>query len=135
MHAPHAPMPRPAASRTFSVRSWTCQGRRRLTSWGSPPTCFASAFNTHVRPSLVHAFLLRVGVRYSRVSAALRIGRVRADSFDFAATGSVFQEARAIVRQVDEVRWALEIHRTSHPRDVPVDFARRLAEALDPRPE
>jgi RNA polymerase sigma factor (sigma-70 family) len=66
-----------------------------------------------------------------RVPAAFRIGRVRADSFDFAATGSSFQEARAIVRQVDEARWALEVHRTSHPRDSSVDFARRVAQALD----
>src|SRR6266851_826452 len=51
-----------------------------------------------------------------RVPAALRVGRVRADSFDFAATASSFQEARAIVRQVEEARSALEVHRTSHPR-------------------
>jgi hypothetical protein len=70
-----------------------------------------------------------------RVPAALRLGRVRTDSFDFAATSSSLHEARAIVRQVDEARWALEIHRTSHPRDSPVDFARRLAQALDPRPD
>lgn len=66
-----------------------------------------------------------------RVPVALRIGRVRADSFDFAAAGSSFQEARAIVRQVDEARWALEVHRTSHPRGSSVDFARRLTRALD----
>jgi len=66
-----------------------------------------------------------------RVLAALRVGRVRADSFDFAATASSFQEARAIVRQVEEARWALEVHRTSHPRASSVDFAHRLARALD----
>ena len=66
-----------------------------------------------------------------RVPAALRVGRIRADSVDFATTGSSFQEARAIVRQVDEARWALEVHRTSHPRDSSVDFARHLAQALD----
>src|SRR5713226_2523306 len=42
-----------------------------------------------------------------RVPAALRAGRVRAESFDFAVQASSFQEARAIVRQVDEARWAL----------------------------
>jgi RNA polymerase sigma factor (sigma-70 family) len=66
-----------------------------------------------------------------RVPAALRVGRVRADGFDFAANASSFQEARAIVRQVDEARWALEVHRTSHPRASSVDFARRLVQALD----
>jgi RNA polymerase sigma factor (sigma-70 family) len=66
-----------------------------------------------------------------RVPAALRIGRVRADAFDFAATASSFQKARTIVRQVDEARWALEVHRTSHPRASSVDFARHLTRALD----
>ncbi len=68
-----------------------------------------------------------------RVPAALRVGRVRAESFDFAATGSSYQEAREIVRQVDEARWALEVHRTSHPRDSSVDFARRLIRAVEAR--
>lgn len=70
-----------------------------------------------------------------RVPAALRLGRARADALDFAARASSFQEARAVVRRVDEARWALEVHRTSHPRDSPVDFARRLAQALDPQQE
>jgi RNA polymerase sigma factor (sigma-70 family) len=65
-----------------------------------------------------------------RVPAALRLGRVRADSFDFAAAGSSFQEARAIIRQVDEARWALELHRTSQPRGSSADFARRLTKAI-----
>jgi len=68
-----------------------------------------------------------------RVPAALRIGRVRADTFDFAATASSFQEARAIVRQADESRWALEVHRTNRPRASSVDVAHRLARALDPQ--
>ena len=68
-----------------------------------------------------------------RVPAALRIGRVRADTFDFAATASSFQEARALVRQVDEARWALEVHRTNRPRASSVDVAHRLARALDPQ--
>jgi len=67
-----------------------------------------------------------------RVLEALRVGRVRADAFDFAATGSSFQEVRTIVRQVEEARWAVEAHRTSHPRASSVDFARRVARALDP---
>ena len=39
------------ASRTCSARFWTCQDLRQLTPWKSPPTSFASAFNTHARPS------------------------------------------------------------------------------------
>jgi RNA polymerase sigma factor (sigma-70 family) len=68
-----------------------------------------------------------------RVPAALGTGRVRAESVDFAATASSFQEARAIVRQVDEARWVFQVHRTSHPRNSSIDFARRLARALDSR--
>lgn len=68
-----------------------------------------------------------------RVPAAARVGRVRADSFDFATIGSSFEEARAMVRQVDETRWALEVHRTTHPRASSVDFARGLAQALAQR--
>jgi RNA polymerase sigma factor (sigma-70 family) len=70
-----------------------------------------------------------------RVPAALRAGRIRADGFDFARTASSFQEARAIVRRVDEARWALEVHRTSHPRESSVDFACHLARALGAKRE
>ena len=70
-----------------------------------------------------------------RVPAALRAGRIRAASVDFATTASSFQEARALIRQVDEARWGLEVHRTSHPRTSSVDFARRLVDALAPKRE
>ena len=68
-----------------------------------------------------------------QLPAALRAGKVRADAdaCSFAAKPSSFQEARAIVRQVDEARWALEVHRTSRPRPSSVNFARRLLETLD----
>ena len=68
-----------------------------------------------------------------QLPSALRAGKVRADSCAFAASASSFQETRAIVRQVDEARWALEVHRTSHPRASSIDFARRLMEAIDAR--
>ena len=70
-----------------------------------------------------------------QVPSALRAGKVRADSCSFAGTASSFQETRAMIRQVDEARWALEVHRTSHPRASSVDFARRLIDALDARRE
>jgi RNA polymerase sigma factor (sigma-70 family) len=70
-----------------------------------------------------------------RVPAALRIGRIRADSPDFAAVETSFWEARAIIRRVEQARWALEVHHASHPRGSSVDFARRLAESLGPRAE
>jgi RNA polymerase sigma factor (sigma-70 family) len=68
-----------------------------------------------------------------QVPSALRDGKVRIDSCSFAGTPSSFQETRAIVRQVDEARWALEVHRINHPRVSSVDFARRLVETLDLR--
>jgi RNA polymerase sigma factor (sigma-70 family) len=68
-----------------------------------------------------------------QLPTALRAGRVRMDSCDFASAASSFQKTRAIIRQVDETRWALEVHRSSHPRASSVDFARRLIEAIDAR--
>lgn len=66
-----------------------------------------------------------------RVPEALRVGRVRVDAFDFAATASSFQETRRMVRQVEEARWALAVHRSTHPRASSIDFARGLVQALD----
>jgi RNA polymerase sigma factor (sigma-70 family) len=63
--------------------------------------------------------------------AALRAGKVQANLCNFAAAPSSFQEMRATVRQVDEARWALAVHQTSHPRASSVDFARRLIVTLD----
>jgi RNA polymerase sigma factor (sigma-70 family) len=68
-----------------------------------------------------------------QLPAALRAGKVRIDSCDLAATPSSFLQMREIVRQVDEARWALEVHRSSHPRTSSVDFARRLIETIDAR--
>ncbi len=66
-----------------------------------------------------------------QLPAALRTGKVRADACSFAGKAPSFAEARAIVRQVDEARWALEVHRSSQPRTSSVNFARRLVETLD----
>jgi RNA polymerase sigma factor (sigma-70 family) len=64
---------------------------------------------------------------HRRVPAALQRGRVRAGAVDFAAGPVSFAEARALVRQVEEARRALAVHRSSHPRESTVDFGRRLA--------
>jgi RNA polymerase sigma factor (sigma-70 family) len=66
-----------------------------------------------------------------QLPAALRSGKVRLDSYDFAVTASSFQQTRAIIRQVDKARWALEVHRSTQPRASSVDFARRLIESID----
>ena len=68
-----------------------------------------------------------------QLPGALRTGKIHPDSCAFAGTATSFQETRAMVRQVEKTRWALEVHRTSHPRASSVDFARRLIEALDAR--
>lgn len=68
-----------------------------------------------------------------QLPAALRDGKVRRDACSFAGKASSFEEARAIVRTVDEARWALQVHRTSHPRGSSIDFARRLIESMDAR--
>jgi RNA polymerase sigma factor (sigma-70 family) len=68
-----------------------------------------------------------------RVPAALRLGRVHPDTLDFAQQPSSYQEIRGLVRRAEQARWALQVHRTSHPRTSEVDFARRLAESLESR--
>ena len=68
---------------------------------------------------------------HRRVPAAVRLGRIREDALDFANQASSYRDTRAFVRQVEEARWALEVHRSSHPRASSVDFARRLVRALD----
>jgi len=69
---------------------------------------------------------------HRRVPAALRVGRIREESIDFAGEASSYRDTRAYVRRVEEARWALEVHRASRPRASSVDFARRLVDALDP---
>ena len=66
-----------------------------------------------------------------QVGAAVRDGRIDVHQLTFARARSSFGETRARVRQVEEARWALEVHRTSHPRSSSVDFARRLLETFD----
>lgn len=68
---------------------------------------------------------------HRRVPAALRLGRLQPDALAFAGTATSFQETRRLIRQVEDARRAIAIHRTSHPRASSVDFARRLARALD----
>jgi len=72
---------------------------------------------------------------HRRVPAALRLARVRPDALDFAQQAWSYEETRNLVRCVGHVRWALEVHRSSQPRASSVDVARRVAKALDSRPE
>jgi RNA polymerase sigma factor (sigma-70 family) len=68
---------------------------------------------------------------HRRVPAALRLGRVTPDALDFARQPTSYQETRELVRRAEEARWALQVHRSTHPRASAVDFARRLAQSLD----
>jgi RNA polymerase sigma factor (sigma-70 family) len=70
---------------------------------------------------------------HRRVPPALRLGRVRPDALDFAEQPSSYQETRGLVRQAERARWALQVHRASHPRTSAVDFARRIAQSIDSR--
>jgi RNA polymerase sigma factor (sigma-70 family) len=49
----------------------------------------------------------------------------------FARRATSFQDARALVRQVDEARWALEVHRSNQPRASSIDFAQRIIDAIE----
>jgi RNA polymerase sigma factor (sigma-70 family) len=68
---------------------------------------------------------------HRRVPAALRLGRVRDGALDFADQAASYRDTLAFVRQVEEARWALHVHRSSHPKASTIDFARRLVSALD----
>ena len=66
-----------------------------------------------------------------RVSSAMIASPVESQPVQFAGRSTSFAETRALVRQVDEARWASEAHRTSQPRASSVDFAHRLMDAFE----
>jgi RNA polymerase sigma factor (sigma-70 family) len=68
---------------------------------------------------------------HRRVPAAQRLGRIRDDALNFAEHATSYRDTRALVREVEGARWALQVHRSSHPRSASVDFARRIVAALD----
>jgi hypothetical protein len=67
--------------------------------------------------------------RHVKTTAAR--GPADAQSLHFARRATSFKEARALVRRVDEARWALEVHRSSQPRAASVAFVQRLLTAID----
>jgi RNA polymerase sigma factor (sigma-70 family) len=68
---------------------------------------------------------------HRRVSPAAVASPEAERPLQFACRATSFKETRALVRQVDEARWASEAHRTSHPRASSIDFAQRLMDAFD----
>ena len=67
-----------------------------------------------------------------RVSRDAIAGTVEAHPLQFGRRATSFTEARAMVRRVEEARWAMEIHRSSQPQASSIDFAQRLLQAIDP---
>ncbi len=66
-----------------------------------------------------------------QVPAALRSGKVRADSCNFAASASSFQQARAVVRQVEEARRAFAVHQRRSQQRMHCDSPSRLSSKRD----
>lgn len=69
-----------------------------------------------------------------QVASSTRSGRINPAQPAFAGRASSFQESRTMVRQVDEARRAVAVHRTSQPKDSDVDFARRIVGMFDEPP-
>jgi len=68
---------------------------------------------------------------HRRVPAAVRLGRARLDALEFADRAVSFDEVRTAVRRAEDARRALEVHRTSRPRESSVDLSRRIIAAID----
>lgn len=69
-----------------------------------------------------------------QISSGLRSGRIHEERCNYAAASRSFTEIRTMVQQVEEARWALQVHRTNHPREASVDFTRRLIGILAVHP-
>jgi RNA polymerase sigma factor (sigma-70 family) len=67
-----------------------------------------------------------------QVASAVRDGRIDPQQLVFAGTRASFEETRAKVHEVENARWALEVHRTSHPKASSIDFARKIIESFEP---
>jgi RNA polymerase sigma factor (sigma-70 family) len=67
---------------------------------------------------------------HRRVSSAAAASFDETQPLHFARRSTSFQEARALVRQVDDARSALALYRTSEPRASTIDFAQRLVSSL-----
>ncbi len=66
-----------------------------------------------------------------RVAAAVRLGRALPGALEFADRAVSFEEVQSAVRRAGEARRALEVHRTSRPRESSVELVRRIVAAID----
>ncbi len=71
---------------------------------------------------------------HRRVASAAVATSTETQPLTFANRATSFQEARALVRQVEDARSALALYRTSEPRGSSVDFAQRLVASLNGLP-
>lgn len=71
---------------------------------------------------------------HRRVPAAVRLGRVRPEALHFAAAGSSFVEARALVRRLDGAQRSIELQRQASARPSSRDFAALVLSLLEPEP-
>lgn len=69
-----------------------------------------------------------------RLSAAAVAASEGTQPLNFASRTTSFQEARALVRQVEDARSTLALYRSSEPRASSVDFAQRLVASLNRLP-
>jgi RNA polymerase sigma factor (sigma-70 family) len=69
---------------------------------------------------------------HRRVSRDAVAGPADVHPLQFGRRATSFTEARAMVRRVDEARWAIEMHRSSQPQASAIDFAQRVLQAIDP---
>ncbi len=67
---------------------------------------------------------------HQRVTSSAIASLENAQPLNFARTATSFQEARALVRQVDEARSALAVYHGGDPRASTIDFAQRLISGM-----
>jgi hypothetical protein len=72
---------------------------------------------------------------HQRVAAAAVASAAEAQPLSFAQRATSFQEARALVRQVEEARATLALYHSSEPRGSTIDFAQRLVRGMSPMPD
>lgn len=65
------------------------------------------------------------------VPVAIATGRIQPDQYNYAASPVSFEQSRQMVRQVEEARWAMQLHRTTSLRPSSIDFAKQLLTILD----
>ena len=71
------------------------------------------------------------GCHCNRRVSSTAVASREAQPLQFAGRATSFREARELVRQVDDARWGLELHRSSGRPGSAVDFAERVLAAID----